>query len=263
MNDEHALTNDAIDQLRADHELWLSCDDCFAQVDVVVDAFVARGTAIDGAFRAHLRGCPACRDEARALVALLADDDGVDEAGCARLLTRFDADLAAPASHGLAAAAPPPATVPHSPWQQQLGWVLVVVQFVLLVVLVLLPHRPATVLGLVVGAVLAVLGVVLGLAATRFLGSALTPTPVPVDGAGLRTSGPYARVRHPIYGAVLLLGTGFTVAVGSWWTVGCLVTLVAFFVAKARWEDSLLRTRYGAAWRTWASSTGALLPRLR
>lgn len=136
------------------------------------------------------------------------------------------------------------------------------VQAVLLVLLVLLPHRPITGLALVAGLVLVAAGAAVLLVAFRVLGRALTPTPVPVAGAGLRTDGPYRWVRHPIYTGVLLAGAGFTVAVGSWWTVGAWLVLLVFFWGKWRWEDRLLRARYGAEWSSWAAGTGAILPGL-
>lgn len=53
-------------------------DDCFEQVDGVVDGFVAGMPAIPTDFRAHLIGCPACHEEAVMLVALVAEEDGLD-----------------------------------------------------------------------------------------------------------------------------------------------------------------------------------------
>lgn len=140
---------------------------------------------------------------------------------------------------------------------------LVGVQAVLLVAIVVLPRRGPEPAAVVVAAVLAAIGVGLGLAAVRTLGSALTANPVPIDGAGLRTSGAYRRIRHPIYTAVILLAAGFAVAVGSWWTVAAVLVLAGFFWAKSRWEDRLLRERYGPQWDAWAQHTGALLPRPR
>ena len=145
----------------------------------------------------------------------------------------------------------------------RLGWLLVVLQFVLLIVLVLLPHRSATLLSLVVGVPLMAAGVVLGLVASRRLGSALTPTPVPIAEAGLRTDGVYAQVRHPIYSAILLAALGFAIALGSWWTLLGVAVLAAFFSIKYRWEDRLLAQEYGSAWQEWAARTGALVPRIR
>lgn len=144
----------------------------------------------------------------------------------------------------------------------RIGWVLVATQFVLLIVLVLLPRRAPTLLSLAIGVPLIAAGFVLGLLASRTLGRALTPTPVPIAEAGLRTDGVYRQVRHPIYSAICLAAAGFVVAVGSLWTLACALVLVAFFWAKSRWEDSLLREEYGDEWRDWAARTGALVPRL-
>lgn len=142
-----------------------------------------------------------------------------------------------------------------------IGWTLVVVQFGLLLVLVLLPRREASPVAVAVGLALVVAGAVLGLAAGRRLGRALTPTPVPIAGAGLRTDGTYRFVRHPIYSAVLLMVVGYVVAVGSAWSAACALALVVFFWSKSRWEDGLLRAEYGQEWDRWAERTGALLPR--
>lgn len=143
-----------------------------------------------------------------------------------------------------------------------LGWLLVAVQFLLLLVLILLPWRTPSVLSIVVGLVLAVAGVILGVVAGLHLGRALTPTPVPISGAGLRTDGAYRFVRHPIYSAVLLMVAGYVIAIGSVWTVACAVVLLVFLLLKSRWEDGLLHEQYGDEWAAWAEQTGALIPRV-
>lgn len=143
------------------------------------------------------------------------------------------------------------------------GWLLVALQFVLLLVLILLPWRTPSALSIVVGLVLVLAGGSLGLVAGRRLGRALTPTPVPIADAGLRTDGAYRFVRHPIYSAVLLMVIGYVVAIGSAWSAACAVVLLAFFVLKSRWEDGLLHEQYGDEWASWAARTGALVPRLR
>lgn len=135
------------------------------------------------------------------------------------------------------------------------------VQFALLVVLLLLPWRGATASSIVIGLLLIASGAVLGLAAGRRLGRALTPTPVPISGAGLRTDGVYGYVRHPIYSAVLLGVLGFVVAVGSWWSAAWGALILVFFWVKSRWEDTLLHEAYGDEWQRWSATTGALLPR--
>lgn len=146
----------------------------------------------------------------------------------------------------------------------RLGWVLVAVQFLLLVALVasaaVPPRREPAAWALATGALLGVLGVLIGAWSMRSLGQALTPTPVPRPGMTLRTEGAYRLVRHPIYSGVLLLATGFAVAVGTYATVACLVLLVVFFAAKARWEDRMLAEMHGATWQVWSQRTGRLVP---
>jgi protein-S-isoprenylcysteine O-methyltransferase Ste14 len=144
-----------------------------------------------------------------------------------------------------------------------IGWVLVGIQVVVFVVLLLLPWRQPTVLSLASGIALAICGMVLAITSMRTLGRALTPTPVPLEGAGLRTSGSYRFVRHPIYSALLLITLGFVIAVGSLASWVWALVIVGFFWGKSRWEDTLLRENYPGEWDAWASRTGALIPRLR
>lgn len=145
--------------------------------------------------------------------------------------------------------------------RSRVGWFLVLLQATLLVLLVIVPRAPITPARLLPGLVIIALAGLLGAWSGRRLGSALTPTPVPVPGAALRTDGPYGLVRHPIYAAVILAAVGYTIAMGSWWTVVVLALLIVFFVAKSRWEDRLLREVHGDQWAAWARTTGALLPR--
>ena len=54
----------------------LGCDACFAELDRYVD-LEAAGADADAAvpgLRAHLEGCPACREEHESLLALVRDD---------------------------------------------------------------------------------------------------------------------------------------------------------------------------------------------
>lgn len=143
----------------------------------------------------------------------------------------------------------------------RMGWLLVLLQAVLLVLLVAVPRDPFSSARLVAGLVIIALAALLGVWSGMRLGSALTPTPLPIPGAALRTDGPYALVRHPIYAAVLLAAVGYTVALGSWWTVLVFAILTVFFVLKSRWEDRLLSEVHGDEWTSWARTTGALLPR--
>jgi protein-S-isoprenylcysteine O-methyltransferase Ste14 len=81
----------------------------------------------------------------------------------------------------------------------------------------------------------------------RSLGRSLTPGTEPLPNAELITSGAYQHVRHPIYGGLVLLLTGYTLAWSNW-TLALLVGFVAFqyFQAKARAEERWLVRRFPA-----------------
>ena len=73
------LTSLAAAQLTLDAGPYLSCDDCFEQVDARVEALLSGAAEpLTPEFRAHLIGCAACREEAWSLAELVAQDLGVD-----------------------------------------------------------------------------------------------------------------------------------------------------------------------------------------
>lgn len=144
-----------------------------------------------------------------------------------------------------------------------IGWFLVAIQIASYVVLALLPWRTPSFLSVALAIPFVVIGIWLGFTAFGALGTALTPTPVPVSGAGLRTHGPYARVRHPIYTSVLSLTLAALILAGTTWSWAWGGVIVVFFWSKSRWEDRLLAREYGAEWNAWARRTGAFIPRRR
>lgn len=70
------LSAEAIRSLLADTDPYLSCDDCFAQIDAYVERVLADPAYRDAAMTAHLAGCGACAEEADALRDLLSHDAG-------------------------------------------------------------------------------------------------------------------------------------------------------------------------------------------
>ncbi|TDW28814.1 methyltransferase family protein [Cryobacterium psychrophilum] len=139
---------------------------------------------------------------------------------------------------------------------------LVAAQFVLLGVLVVLPHGErwsvnagvltvAIALGLL-GAALAVLGV-------RGLGPALTASPIPRENTPLVTSGVYGLVRSPIYTG--LMTGGFALAlVGA--SVGHVVAwgaLIVLLSTKTRWEERMLLAEH-PDYATYGAHVGRFLP---
>jgi protein-S-isoprenylcysteine O-methyltransferase Ste14 len=76
------------------------------------------------------------------------------------------------------------------------------------------------------------------------LGRGLTPLPYPKDGAGLVQTGPFALIRHPIYGGGLMLALGFALMIQSWLTLGYAAVLFAFLDGKSRREERWLAEKY-------------------
>jgi protein-S-isoprenylcysteine O-methyltransferase Ste14 len=82
-------------------------------------------------------------------------------------------------------------------------------------------------------------------------------------GHELIQTGPYAQVRHPIYSGIFLAMLGTALFVGEW---RALLGTAIFFVGhwvKARREEELLATQFGAEYEEYRQRTGSLLPRLR
>lgn len=76
-------------------------------------------------------------------------------------------------------------------------------------------------------------------------------------------SGPYAKVRHPIYLGLLLFLLGLAAALGHWLQLVIAVPLYLVGTEiRTRIEDRLLEQRFGDDFREYRNSTPALLPRL-
>lgn len=76
-------------------------------------------------------------------------------------------------------------------------------------------------------------------------------------------TGPYARMRHPIYSGIAFALLGTALVIGEWRAlIGvCLITFT--HVLKARKEEAWLTARFGGAYADYRRETGFLLPRLR
>ncbi|WP_395018827.1 methyltransferase family protein [Dongia sp.] len=69
------------------------------------------------------------------------------------------------------------------------------------------------------------------------------------EGQRVIASGPYARVRHPMYSGVLLMFLGTPLALGSWWGLAAFIPTVAVLIARLRDEEQFLMRNlagYGA-----------------
>lgn len=89
---ETRLSTTQAERLTARSDPWLSCDDCFEQIDGYVEALAHGRPHLDEPLAVHLARCPACFEEAESLVALVAADDGV---GADDLLAELRAEVRA------------------------------------------------------------------------------------------------------------------------------------------------------------------------
>jgi protein-S-isoprenylcysteine O-methyltransferase Ste14 len=88
-----------------------------------------------------------------------------------------------------------------------------------------------------------VCGAVLGVLGVRRLGSSFTPVPLPRKHAGLRRDGIYKRVRHPIYGGLIVFMLGWSLC-HSPVALAPTALLAAVFELKSRREELWLTERY-------------------
>jgi hypothetical protein len=68
------LDAETIASLLVDTSPYLSCDDCFAQLDEYVERILTNPHYRDPAMQAHLDGCGACAEDAATLHELMTQD---------------------------------------------------------------------------------------------------------------------------------------------------------------------------------------------
>ncbi len=75
-------------------------------------------------------------------------------------------------------------------------------------------------------------------------------------------TGPYRRLRHPIYTGLLAMYAGMALVTGEWLAAaGVLLAALAYW-RKIRLEESVLDTAFGPAYHTYRGETWALVPGL-
>jgi len=80
----------------------------------------------------------------------------------------------------------------------------------------------------------------------------------------LATGGPYAYTRNPLYLGSFLMGSGFTLAGGSWpLAVAFLVLFLLVYWPVMRREEDFLRRRFGELFSRYAETVPLFLPSRR
>lgn len=111
----------------------------------------------------------------------------------------------------------------------------------------------------IAGILLVAGGVTLAIRGAHDLGHALTPLPYPRDHAELVESGIFARVRHPIYGGLVLLTAGWGSITASPAALAGATIVLGFFELKSRREEVWLERRF-AGYDAYRARTRRLIP---
>lgn len=120
-----------------------------------------------------------------------------------------------------------------------------------------LPDLPAI---RIVGIALAWTGIGLVIWAQRHMGRFWSARITIKAGHQLIRTGPYVRVRHPIYSGLLLAVAGTTLATGEWRGLAAFLLILIAFGYKMRKEEALLTQTFGDAYLDYRKDSGYLFP---
>lgn len=121
----------------------------------------------------------------------------------------------------------------------------------------LLDHDPLR----IVGAATAVLGIAATAAAQLQMGTSWRIGVDPSERTGLVTTGIFAKVRNPIFTAMLVTAVGFTLMVGNAVAVAGLAALVLALEVQVRAvEEPYLRSAHGPDFDAYVAHTGRFFP---
>jgi protein-S-isoprenylcysteine O-methyltransferase Ste14 len=76
----------------------------------------------------------------------------------------------------------------------------------------------------------------------------------------LVTSGPYSRIRHPMYSAILLWAASFGFVLANWVPFLFAFWAAVFFMARVPREEQMMIERFGDEYREYMKRTGRFLP---
>jgi protein-S-isoprenylcysteine O-methyltransferase Ste14 len=111
------------------------------------------------------------------------------------------------------------------------------------------------------GAVLTLAGVLFAIWARYTIGKEWSAEIQIKQGHELIRTGPYARIRHPIYTGMLLGLAGSAVSIGAYRALLGVTFFVVGFVRKARKEEKLLASEFGPVFDDHRRHTGFFLPK--
>lgn len=112
--------------------------------------------------------------------------------------------------------------------------------------------RP-TLLSLIIGAVISILGLLIRAWASGHIRKNQT----------LAVSGPYAYTRNPLYVGSFIMGLGFTIASGVWWlAILFAILFLGIYLPVMRVETKELNAIFGESFENYAQTVPLFVPRL-
>lgn len=77
----------------------------------------------------------------------------------------------------------------------------------------------------------------------------------------LVTTGPYARIRHPIYTATMSIGIAFALVTANWVFVSLAAMAVIMLIARVPREEQMMLEEFGEEYRVYMQRTGRFFPK--
>jgi len=113
-----------------------------------------------------------------------------------------------------------------------------------------------------VGVALTWIGIAIALWARWHLGQYWSARITIKEDHKLIRTGPYARLRHPIYSGLDLAAIGSAITIDRWRCVFGICLIITGYWIKARREEAMLTAQFGADYQEHCRHTGFLLPRV-
>ena len=146
------------------------------------------------------------------------------------------------------------------------GRVLVFLQFLLAAIVIgltlierSLTYRQEIEAVKIISVVLMILGIIIVITALVTFKQRVTPNPVPLETARLRTNGIYGYIRHPMYSSVILFLIGFTLYERAYYSFFLNIIVVIFLAVKIKFEEKQLEKHF-PDYKEYQSKTKKLLP---
>ncbi len=122
-------------------------------------------------------------------------------------------------------------------------------------------HR--TLASAIVGSILTWMGIGLAIWARYHLAEYWSARITIKEDHQLIRTGPYTRLRHPIYSGIVLAAIGSAVVIDQWRCVLGVCLVLMGYCIKARKEETMLTQQFGDAFREHQKHAGFLIPRFR